>query len=405
MFCLRAILLGILAGLIAATTFAQSSIPSGTPVMHIEVIVNADGSVSKLPAGTGTTAFAPCPPVPIYDQTVPSQYYFPTQGQAWDSYPLGGPALISSLTFYTFQPGGPGAVLSWAVFDYPTMPTDIYEIPCQPVGAQLCAGSVTIPSGLVITTVSFAAAPCATRCSDISICTQLSPLPGGPLAGMLIAEGSAQGLVVGHPISLLRNLYPADANGLTRGYQSSPGDSANGFFMSTTCLWFGGRPIANFCVGIRGWFSFIGHLTGDYGGPGPLLEFPDNYIKLQITDANLSFFSEEIVRVTTRDDPAGPGWFTIPFDCATAGIYDIYLYGFKGYTGQCVKNIRPIPFSMMCWDFSLISGDVTGDDMVSIDDLNAVFINFALVGCTPPPHGPKKPIIPKALQALVRCVP
>lgn len=375
-------------------------IPAGRTLGHLYVILDSNKvghlvSKDEFYANKGVGAQGGgCPDVPIYEGQSPDITYYSSQGELneWmDAMPLAGSATIMQHDF-TAEVIAATVDITVNVYAYDALTGgagyDIYEMVCAGAGPIWTSYTIPgVPTGeWLISVTDGGGAPLACVTGDVAIGVSFDdPLDGGA-DGQLLAQGAAQGLVLGKPVRDL-DLYLVGAD---VGYKSSAGDSANAWndLTAPACYWFGGNPLGNFIHNLRGNFGVTVSLTGDYGTLGGTWEAPDNYVTVRVVDPGSGVGYDVAARMTDSSDPSGAGHLSLPFDFTLEGATrDIYVRGFgsmmnAGVTGVTVGAASTC--ATTCVSMAMVAGDVNHDNTIDVFDLNPVLINFTKSGVIVP---------------------
>jgi len=182
--------------------------------------------------------------------------------------------------------------------------------------------------------------------------------------GPILMNYDTQGVPLGAPVTNMGGNYI---------YRHSPGASNNTHFNPAgagTCnLFANGTPAATHGLAFYGRYATAGQLRGNYGTLGPLQQFG----WFEVTDGtNTSLFE---VKLFNDADTGENGFFTIPLNIA--GIFDVRFVPQNGYLGRKVSVSNDLATTD---GFDLVAGDVTGDNLIDVFDLNGVLINFSKIG-------------------------
>lgn len=141
------------------------------------------------------------------------------------------------------------------------------------------------------------------------------------------------------------------------------GTSDNNWRQGTGTYWWGGSPLGNFSISVYGSYNFVGTVSNNAGA--------------QITEAKVQIDGHPVT-VPLRPVEEGVRAFTLPLTPNVA--HDVRIVMGPPYLVRAKSVTASSPATPVVEEFPLISGDLDGDNEVTLFDFGILVQSFGEIG-------------------------
>lgn len=372
------------------STWAQALSPARPRLMHPTVLGTAKRFVTPARSHLTPASVQQSPTLRLYDATSEAQLAFdgtyvylygPNSGEIFrEQIPLLGPARLDTLDILYSAGGAAGSTVSATVLVYGCRTGYVGDDPATNGFPLIASFTDTIPAdGTYLWTLDLGGvvydagkdASGKPYSHDLMVQVVFTGAPANIPAFFIANGANSLGLRNDGGLALtLPSLYPLGAGAFwsdvgNRFHMENyfTGISQNVWRQGTSNYWFGGSPLGNFSISVSGSYNFVGIVSNNAG-----VDMKE--AKVQI-DGHPVTVPLEMIDDATRA-------FTLPL---TPDVeHDVRIVMGPPYLVRAKTVAASSPATPMVEGFLLLSGDLDGDNEVTLFDFGILVQSFGEIG-------------------------